>query len=353
MAHLPHSKLARSIAIAFELSVFTLRGVLPMISGVILAISLCILQTVRHEKSTQIILLGISVASVTLIVLSPYWRLNCIPTLFCTPVFGSAGVMAPLSVVTVSKIIVLYLDWKSVSAQKKFSFLEMVSYCWNPTTEIIARKTSDEEITNHLKFGVAQLTGMGAIKLLLDFQILTNIYLMKQFYCLLILYWSTSGFFHLDACCWGILTGNFIKPMFYSPLESTSLRDLWGRRWNTWFHEFSRRVIFTPFKKNGIPGFLASFCVFSFAAIFHEFIILLSHPDAPYLGYMSLFFFVQAVATTAQHFVTESKFWKSFPDWLKQKWMSTALVIIWGFISSPLFLKPYFAVPPWNAYTSF
>jgi len=169
----------------------------------------------------------------------------------------------------------------------------MVAYCWNPTSDLLLRKASDEELISHLKYGIAQLTGLGIIKCLLDYQILTNIYIIKQFYGLLILYWSTSGFFHVDACSWGIITGNFIRPMFYSPFESTSLRDLWGRRWNTWFHEFARRVIFVPFKTTfGIPGFLASFFVFLFAAVFHEFIVLLSHPDAPYLGYMSLFFFL-------------------------------------------------------------
>jgi predicted DCC family thiol-disulfide oxidoreductase YuxK len=81
------------------------------------------------------------------------------------------------------------------------------------------------------------------------------------------------GTFHLLSLGWRSIGVNAM-PVMQSPLRSRSLAELWGRRWNTAFHELAARFTFRPLRPTlGRSG--ATLLVFLVSGLIHELVITL------------------------------------------------------------------------------
>ena len=97
------------------------------------------------------------------------------------------------------------------------------------------------------------------------------------------------GAFHLLSCGWRRL-GVEARPVMDKPLASTSLREFWGRRWNTAFRDLAHRFLFRPCASWFGPrwGILAAFM---FSGAVHDLVI--SVPARGGYGGPTLFFAIQ------------------------------------------------------------
>jgi Membrane bound O-acyl transferase family len=81
------------------------------------------------------------------------------------------------------------------------------------------------------------------------------------------------GSFELVALAWQRLGINAV-PIMQKPLESVSLSEFWGKRWNLGFHQLSYEFVFRPLRAFvGVPA--AMLVVFLFSGLVHELVISL------------------------------------------------------------------------------
>jgi hypothetical protein len=100
------------------------------------------------------------------------------------------------------------------------------------------------------------------------------------------------GLFHLLSCAWRAM-GVDARPLMDSPLKSVSLREFWGRRWNTAFRDLTHRFLFRPLTPwIGPRGAIVGGFVFS--GVVHD--VVISVPAHGGYGGPTLFFTVQAAA---------------------------------------------------------
>jgi hypothetical protein len=113
-----------------------------------------------------------------------------------------------------------------------------------------------------------------------------------------------------------------------SPLESQSLADFWGRRWNRWVQDWLRDLS-RPFKKSLFKKLVITFII---SGIFHE--VMMSFPAYYYshqffFGQLTLYFGIQGIGL-----------------WVEKKWVSRSskvfqLIYTWTVIllPAPLFVN--------------
>lgn len=99
------------------------------------------------------------------------------------------------------------------------------------------------------------------------------------------------GTFDLLALLWQSAGVN-AEPIMRSPLSSTSLGELWGRRWNIGFRELSHELVFQPIRKSVglVPATLAAFLA---SGLIHDFVI--SFPARGGYGLPTAYFLLQGV----------------------------------------------------------
>mmetsp|Transcript_35628 Transcript_35628/g.65280 ORF Transcript_35628/g.65280 Transcript_35628/m.65280 type:complete len:374 (-) Transcript_35628:54-1175(-) len=92
-----------------------------------------------------------------------------------------------------------------------------------------------------------------------------------------------------------LLQGKDPIETFRNPIFGTSsIRDLWGKRWNMQWNGLYRRSCFTPLKRLGTGYALASFATFALSAAAHELQAYLSFAGYT-LGTMSRFFLLHGL----------------------------------------------------------
>ncbi len=113
-----------------------------------------------------------------------------------------------------------------------------------------------------------------------------------------------------------------VEPIFQNPLESTSLQDFWGKRWNTALINLSQRLLYNPLKNIFSPGWLQIF-VFLIFGLIHD--LIFSFPiDAGY-GKCTAYFAIQGLALVSENKFL-SKFFNKHPD-LGNIWTFLVLLI--------------------------
>lgn len=94
------------------------------------------------------------------------------------------------------------------------------------------------------------------------------------------------------------LMGFRVTRLFQSPLQSTSLRDFWSKRWNRPFVEMNR-LLFQPLLPASLSKESSILALFLLSGILHE--LALSLPPGAGWGGPLLYFSVQGVAMLAEH----------------------------------------------------
>lgn len=105
------------------------------------------------------------------------------------------------------------------------------------------------------------------------------------------------GVFHLLSLAWRN-AGINAPPIMLNPLRASSLADLWGRRWNTAFHELAHRFTFRPMRRV-MGSASATLLVFLLPGLVHELVIWL--PARGGYGLPAGYFFVQGLGVVAEH----------------------------------------------------
>ena len=100
------------------------------------------------------------------------------------------------------------------------------------------------------------------------------------------------GLFNLLAGAWRF-AGADCHPLFRDPLQSTSLTEFWGRRWNLAFSEMTTLAVFRPLR--GVTGTgIATIAAFLFSGLLHE--LAISVPVQAGFGLPFLYFVLHAIA---------------------------------------------------------
>jgi D-alanyl-lipoteichoic acid acyltransferase DltB (MBOAT superfamily) len=157
------------------------------------------------------------------------------------------------------------------------------------------------------------------------------------FWGLLVCYLVFSGGMDLGTSI-PMLFGVHVAENFDRPFLAISPRELWGRRWNLWFHGFVFREVFIPFRRSPRLAVLTTFVVSGLA---HEFLIIAALGRTH--GQMLAFFTLQGLA-----FLVPPRLTRSLP-----RALAWALHMSWLIITAPLFLEPIFQVVPLNAMRSY
>jgi Membrane bound O-acyl transferase family len=99
------------------------------------------------------------------------------------------------------------------------------------------------------------------------------------------------GTFHLLALLWQSAGVN-AEPIMRSPLSSTSLSELWGKRWNIGFRELSHGLVFQPIRARWgvVPATMAAFFA---SGLIHDFVI--SFPARGGYGLPTAYFLLQGI----------------------------------------------------------
>jgi hypothetical protein len=97
------------------------------------------------------------------------------------------------------------------------------------------------------------------------------------------------GVFDLLACFWR-LRGLDARPLMNHPLQSQSIGEFWGRRWNTAFRDLTHRFLFRPLTAQFGPRW-GLFAGFIFSGVVHELVI--SVPAQGGYGGPTFYFFLQ------------------------------------------------------------
>jgi len=99
------------------------------------------------------------------------------------------------------------------------------------------------------------------------------------------------GTFHLIALAWQ-RAGLPVKPIMQQPLQSRSLNELWGKRWNLGFRKLSYAWVFQPLQKRfgAAVGTLGAFLA---SGLLHELVI--SVPARAGYGLPTAYFLAQGM----------------------------------------------------------
>ena len=104
------------------------------------------------------------------------------------------------------------------------------------------------------------------------------------------------GTFHLIALAWQS-TGIRAEPIMQRPLQSESLSELWGKRWNLGFRKLSHTWVFEPLRRRFgiVAGTLGAFLT---SGLIHELVI--SVPAGAGYGLPTAYFLLQGLGVIAE-----------------------------------------------------
>lgn len=104
------------------------------------------------------------------------------------------------------------------------------------------------------------------------------------------------GAFHLLSLIWRS-AGISAQPIMQHPLQSQSLSEFWGRRWNLGFRQLSHDWVFAPLRKHfGIA--IATLGAFAASGLIHDLVI--SVPARAGYGLPTAYFLVQGIGVLAE-----------------------------------------------------
>jgi hypothetical protein len=142
------------------------------------------------------------------------------------------------------------------------------------------------------------------------------------------------GLFHLISAAWRS-AGIRAEPIMRQPLESQSLGEFWGKRWNLGFRQLSHALVFQPLQRRFgvVAGTLGAFLA---SGLIHDLVI--SVPARAGYGLPTAYFLIQGCGVIAERSGTGKRLGlgHGFRGWL---WMAAVT-------AGPLFIlfHPWFAL---------
>lgn len=104
------------------------------------------------------------------------------------------------------------------------------------------------------------------------------------------------GIFHLLSCIWRS-AGISAQPIMQHPLQSKSLSEFWGKRWNLGFRQLSHDWVFKPSRKYiGVAS--ATLATFLASGLIHDLVISL--PARAGYGLPTAYFLAQGIGVLAE-----------------------------------------------------
>jgi hypothetical protein len=198
-------------------------------------------------------------------------------------------------------------------------YTSLMSFEWNPKT-LQRRKVTSAELGGALVNIAFHFTLCSLVLSLLmhfDFQpfpsevdlaaftlsldLLSPSHLANSYLLVLLTYSVLATGFDLTAFS-DQAKGFFTKPIFRNPmLQSRSISEFWGTRWNLMIHRFLKHGIYLPARKVGMPSWAAVALAFGFSGLLHDFSwAIIFYPDEtctadgtcfrPLLGKLTAFF---------------------------------------------------------------
>jgi hypothetical protein len=96
-------------------------------------------------------------------------------------------------------------------------------------------------------------------------------------------------------------SGRMLAPLHCRPWQARSIADFWGRRWNLWFSDWFRYVLFTRLRRRPV---LALGLIFGLSGVMHEWVInvpLYYLTSRVWFGSMMIYFLLQAAGLLVEH----------------------------------------------------
>jgi hypothetical protein len=103
----------------------------------------------------------------------------------------------------------------------------------------------------------------------------------------------------LLALAW-LPSGVLLPPFHQNPLAAESISDFWGRRWNLWFSDWFRFVIFQSLRRKPV---LAVFMIYFVSGVIHELAInvpLYLVTGRRLIGLMMIYYLLQAIGALVE-----------------------------------------------------
>ncbi|KAJ3679389.1 hypothetical protein LUZ60_017400 [Juncus effusus] len=232
-----------------------------------------------------------------------------LPFLFSTIHFrlASAGLLAWF---TSFKLLLLAFNLPPLNPS--LSFLHFISLCTLPIKPISNPKDkhpSTNSFNSLFSFGI-KLGFLSFILSLYRKKHQLNHYLVFILYGFH-LYVALDLVLFIIAVFFRFLLRTELEPQFNKPFLSTSLRDLWGRRWNLMVNDLLRPTVYNPVRVRygTCAGVLATFAVSGFM---HEIIFYYITFDKP-TGEVSLFFVLHGVCTALEGWCARHTNWSVQP----------------------------------------
>lgn len=119
------------------------------------------------------------------------------------------------------------------------------------------------------------------------------------------------------------------EPVFDAPLVSKSPREFWSRRWNKFIARVLLKRVALALPRR-IPRGLIVWAVFASSGVFHEYVVLGAEGFDANWGFMSGFFFLQALAVVLGEQTR----------WGLPRPVGTVLTFAWMVATAPLFFYP-------------
>lgn len=141
------------------------------------------------------------------------------------------------------------------------------------------------------------------------------------------------GFLSISAGMWRLCGVNTYL-LFRQPAKSTSLTELWSKRWNIAFSEMTAVAVFRPIKSK-FGSAAALMAAFIFSGLLHE--LALSVPVNSGYGLPTLYFTIQGILVLTEKVLANNKVM-----FLQNKIIARIWVFFWLVVPMPLLFHPQF-----------
>jgi hypothetical protein len=141
------------------------------------------------------------------------------------------------------------------------------------------------------------------------------------------------GLLGISAGMWRLKGANTYT-LFRQPAKSTSLAELWGKRWNIAFSEMTSVAIYRPLKNKIGPGG-ALMVSFIFSGLLHE--LALSVPVNSGYGLPTVYFIIQGIMILVENALVDNKI-----TILQNKLFGRVWTFFWVIVPVPLLFHTQF-----------